>query len=160
MPICPNCPSLLSTPSSVKLLLVGRAPLTTRTEPPDSRKRVDSVEPPLPMTPPGEPPDSKPPPPPRVVTKGRVTPGESVASSVQLRCGIGGSVTVPTIVPLLLWAAAGNAKAAAHKSAAAHLGKRVVRLSIFMSEPRMVKGCMTTFLPYSQGRSRRGPARS
>ena len=88
MPICPNCPSLLSVPSSVKLLLVGRAPLTTRTEPPDSRKRVDSVE-----VPTGFPPASKLPPPPMTPTKGRVTPGESVASSVKLRCGMGRSVT-------------------------------------------------------------------
>src|SRR5882762_863872 len=88
MPICPKIPSLLSTPSSVKLLLVGRAPLTTRTDPPDSRKRVDSVE-----VPTGFPPASKLPPPPTTPTKGRLTPGESVASSVKLRCGIGRSVT-------------------------------------------------------------------
>src|ERR1051325_3483880 len=88
MPICPNCPSLLSTPSSGKVLLVGRAPLTTSTEPPDSRKRVDSVDVPV-----GLPPASKLPPPPITPTKGRVTPGDSVASNVKLRCGIGKSVT-------------------------------------------------------------------
>src|SRR5512132_3946592 len=44
MPICPNCDSLLSTPSRVYVLFVTRWQLAERTEPPDSRKRVDSVE--------------------------------------------------------------------------------------------------------------------
>src|SRR3954468_21743540 len=82
---CPNCPSLLSTPSSVKLLLVGRAPLTASTEPPDSRERVDSVDVPEGLAEPFE----KFPPPPSTPTEGRVTPGESPASSVKLRCGMG-----------------------------------------------------------------------
>jgi len=42
----------------------------------------------------------------------------------------------------LLWAVAGNAKAATQKSAAAQLEKRIVLLGVFMSEPRMVKGCL------------------
>src|SRR5918911_2070067 len=89
MAICPNCDSLLSTPSSVKLLFVARAPLTTSTEPPDSRKRVDSVL----FWPP--PPATKLPPPPKRPRLGRVTPGERAASSVKLRCGIGRVVAPP-----------------------------------------------------------------
>ncbi len=94
MPICPKFPSLLSTPSSEKLLLVGRAPFTTSTEPPDSRKRVDSVEVPTGLPPP----PSKFPPPPITPTMGRVTPGDSVASSVKLRCAIGRSVTCLPVI--------------------------------------------------------------
>src|SRR6266478_3865051 len=83
--ICPNCDSLLSTPSRVKLLFVGRAPLAEITDPPDSRNRVDSVE--LPG-----PPAMKFPPPPSVPTAGLVTPGESAASNVKFLCGRGNSV--------------------------------------------------------------------
>src|SRR6266498_3009661 len=43
MAIRPNCDSLLSTPSREKLLFVTRAPFAEIIEPPDSRKRVDSV---------------------------------------------------------------------------------------------------------------------
>src|ERR1700687_5876773 len=71
MSICPNCDSLLSTPSNVKLLFVTRAPFADTTEPPDSRKRVDSVDEP------GAPGPERLPPPntPTLVDPGRVTPG-------------------------------------------------------------------------------------
>ena len=49
---------------------------------------MDSVEVPTGLAPP-----SKLPPPPMTPTTGRVTPGESVASSVKLRCEMGRSVT-------------------------------------------------------------------
>src|SRR6266852_189224 len=44
-PIVPNCGSLLSTPSSEKLLVVGRKPFTLMDPPPDRLNRADSVEP-------------------------------------------------------------------------------------------------------------------
>jgi hypothetical protein len=53
-----------------------------------------------------------------------------------------GSVTVPVIVPLLDWAAAGNAKATAHKSAAAQRESGVL-LSLLMNGPRVFNGWLT-----------------
>src|ERR1700687_6316679 len=44
-PIVPNCGSLLSTPSSEKLLLVERCPFTVNAPDPDRAKREFSVEP-------------------------------------------------------------------------------------------------------------------
>ncbi len=70
------------------MFCVTRAPFAEITEPPDSRKRVDSVElpgPPLAKLPPPRTPTDAP--------DGRVTPGERPASSVKFRCGIGKSVT-------------------------------------------------------------------
>src|SRR5437763_433838 len=45
VPIVPNCGSLLSTPSSEKLLLVARWPLAEMAAPPERLKREDSDEP-------------------------------------------------------------------------------------------------------------------
>src|ERR1043166_1044507 len=64
-----------------------------------------------------------------------------------------GSVTVPVIVPLLLWAVAGKTKAATHRSAAAHIERRTVLLSLFMMEPRILKDR----LPATHGAWTKGP---
>jgi hypothetical protein len=50
------------------------------------------------------------------------------------------SVTIPVIVPLLLWANAGNTKAATQKSAAANLKAEMILRYLHMSVPRMFKG--------------------
>src|SRR4051812_34767787 len=47
-----------------------------------------------------------------------------------------GSVMVPVIVPLLLWATVVSANANAHRSAAASREKLKVLLDVLMSEPR------------------------
>src|ERR1044072_1528853 len=69
------------------MLFRGRAPFTPIPEPPDSRKRVDSVL----LRPP--PPSTKLPPPPSRPRFGLTTPGDNCARIVKLRCGIGRSVT-------------------------------------------------------------------
>src|ERR1043166_476793 len=71
-----------------------------------------------------------------------------------------GSVTVPVIVPLLLWAVAGKTKAATHRSAAAHIERRTVLLSLFMSEPRMFKECLTAIHRDLAKRARTRPSRT
>src|ERR1051325_7690375 len=51
-----------------------------------------------------------------------------------------GSVMVPVIVPLLLWAAAVSANASAQKRAAGTVERLKVLFCVLISEPRMVKG--------------------
>src|SRR5215467_4497208 len=93
VPIVPNCGSLLSTPSSEKLLLVARCPLAEIAAPPERLKRDDS-ELPFSLLAPGPPlPARGSPllkerasgPPPKPTLLARATPGVNVASWVKLR---------------------------------------------------------------------------
>src|SRR6266545_4408805 len=112
-PIVPNCGSLLSTPSSAKLLFVGRCPLTVKAPPPDRAKREVGVSP-CGLVLPGPPLPARGSPllnwresgpaPPTPALAARATPGVSVASCVKFRPDNGNSVTSrpDTTVPLSL----------------------------------------------------------
>ena len=108
VPIVPNCGSLLSTPSSEKLLLVARWPLAEMAAPPERLKREDSDEP-FGLLEPGPPlPARGSPllnerasgPPPKPTLLARTTPGVSVASCVKLLPESGNSVTSRPVMTL------------------------------------------------------------
>src|SRR5205807_9972825 len=108
VPIVPNCGSLLSTPSSEKLLLLARWPFAEMAAPPERLKREDS-ELPFGLLLPGPPPPARGSPllkerasgpPPRPTLFARTTPGVSVASCVKLRPESGNSVTSRPVVTL------------------------------------------------------------
>src|SRR5437660_5806250 len=109
-PIVPNCGSLLSTPSSEKLLFVGRCPLTISPPPPERAKRDVSVQP-FSLLAPGPPLPARgspllncrasgPVPPTLPTPPERATPGVSVASWVKLRPDNGNSVTSRPVITL------------------------------------------------------------
>src|SRR6267143_2054863 len=122
-PIVPNCGSLLSTPSSEKLLFVDRWPFTLNAPLPERAKREFSVDPCALLLPgPPDPALGSPllncresgPVPPKPVLLAAATPGISVANCVKLRPDSGSSVTSRpvTTAPRLLDSVSTNGAAA------------------------------------------------